>query len=184
MKPASIVQLLEVGYLLYQKQNQFKNIFNINSNFLNKEIKLIIHVILIHMEIIQKKGKSIIIVNSDHYEYVTSMFWNYCEGQISETEMIDLIYDLKVEHRGVKYRFNGEPVMQIHSTHSINVLFRIKYSIQTKRSKFENLIGAEQDFLRAENEIMDIALKELGKKDYFFENSVAETSTDFEEYIH
>ncbi|RKD22627.1 hypothetical protein BEP19_10220 [Ammoniphilus oxalaticus] len=183
MKSESIHQLLRVGYLLHQKQTLFKRIFNVNADFFNEELNLLLHVILIHMEIIQEKDQSIMIVNQDHYEYVTKIFWNYCEGQVSVEDVIELIQDLKVEHSSVRYGENGEPLMRINPTNSMNVLFKIKYSIQQKRSKFGDLIGSERDFLRAENKIIQVALGELGRTGYFAEDGALETLFGFEASI-
>jgi len=166
MKTASIVQLLEVGNFLYRKQKQFKKYFDVEYDLLGKEIKLVLHVILMSMGIIQGDGKEkpCYVVNTDHYEHIIQMFYAYCSGEVTKDEMLDLIQLLKIEDDGQVE--NEMPISVEDKNYSINALFDLKYSIQANRQKVA-YIGQECDFLRVEKKIIEIALDELGQQRYF-----------------
>ncbi|MBP1933816.1 hypothetical protein [Ammoniphilus resinae] len=165
MKTTSMVQLLEVGNFLFHKQNQFKKVFDVEYEFLENEIKLVLQIILTSMGLLKREvdGNSSYVVHTDHYEHLTQAFFAYCKNELTTEEMVDLIYALKVEE---KYVINGAPLSSGYP-HSINALFTLKHSIQTKRQKLAHVAQEECDFMRAEKKIVEIALDELGNRRYF-----------------
>lgn len=161
MNSASVVQLLQVGHFLFQKQHKFEKCFGVKYDFFKEEINSLLQMILVHMGIVRGKDKFIWVVNTEHYLYVTSMFWNYCKNLISEEEMIDLIHVLKMDVVQI-FEENGDSV--IHSNlDSVNKLFDLKNLVHLNRNKLNKFLDELSDFIRKEIKMIHEALEELGK---------------------
>jgi hypothetical protein len=159
MKSASVVQLLKIGRFLFQQQYLFKKISGVKYDFFKDEMNTLLQMILIYMGIVRGKDNFIYIINTDHYEYMTMMFWRYCKSEISEEEMIDHIHILKMDEIQI-FEANGEIVTNVYSTDSIHVLCELKNLLHLKRMKLNKFIDGLTDFIKAEIKLIHVVLEE------------------------
>jgi hypothetical protein len=165
MKSASVIQLLKIGHFLFQKQTMFKNFLEVKYDFFKDEMNTILQIILIHMGIVRGGDQSIYVPNTDHYEYVTDMFWSYCKSEISEEEMIDFIHVLKMDEVQI-IQAHGEVIVNSSATDSLFVFFELKNLLNLKRMKVNKVMDGLADFIRAEMKLVHVALEELDLKGY------------------
>jgi hypothetical protein len=162
MKSAPVVQLLRVGHFLYQKKYMFKKFTGVKYDFFKEEIHSLLQVILIHMGIIRRKDKFFYVMNTDNYEYVISMFWDYCKDAISEEEMVELINVLKMDEVRIIEAIGESVIITIDS---INVLNELKNLIDLKRNKLSKFIDDLSGFIRDEIDSFH-TLEEISEKGY------------------
>ncbi|MFD2445004.1 hypothetical protein ACFSO7_13620 [Bacillus sp. CGMCC 1.16607] len=162
MKSASVVQLLKIGRFLFQQQYLIKKISGVKYDFFKDEMNALLQMILIYMGIVRGKDNFIYIINTDHYEYITMMFWRFCKGEIYEEEMIDHIHILKMDEVQI-IEVNGQIVKNSFPTDSMHVLYELKNLLYLKRIKLNKFIHGLTDFIKAELKQIHIVLEKLDR---------------------
>jgi hypothetical protein len=82
----SIVHALEYARVIYYKTESLPQ--------RDQEIKDVLDKILRDIGVIVQKGRFTYVVNTDYYEQFISMFWRYCDGNLSNKQFLSFISDL------------------------------------------------------------------------------------------
>jgi hypothetical protein len=164
MKPKSIVDLLEVGHFIYRKQQAIQRLFGTYRHLFDKELQLVLEIILIDMGVIRVKAESTCVVNTDHYEFLVEKLREYYENEISVDQMVDFTQALELE--GVYFLVHGGVVKKDQSMDIVSRLFELKYGLQSKRNQFTYLISNGYNSIRIEKKILQLALEKLGGNGY------------------
>ena len=165
MKPKRIVDLLEIGHFIYWKQQAIQKLFGTHLSIFDKELQLVLEIILIDIGVIRVKAQSTYVVNTDHREFLMERLIEYYESIISVDQMVDFIQALQLE--GVYFLVPGGVVKKDQSADIVNRMFDLKYKLQLKRNQCSQLISNGYNAIRIEKKIMYLALEELGGKRYF-----------------
>lgn len=163
MNIKTISVLLEMGVNLYKKEQRMKKMLKLKTEeeFFKNERDLIIQILLIDMEILQVRKNSFCVTDTDNYEFILEQYKRFCFGEITLEKMMDVVRTLRQDYfyyviEKEATRFNDQNVCIINS------LFEMKHKIQVKRAKYSRVIGSTVHLLAIEEQLLSIALQQLG----------------------